>query len=78
MQMVMISDEDKAQVRAILETHAEMQDRRSLENLELISRMNVQEADDKDARLLVRDLKDQNKTFEGDCDNLNRIAKLFM
>jgi hypothetical protein len=54
-----------------------MQDRRSLENLELISRMNVQEADDRDARLLVRDLKDQNKTFEGDCDNLNRIAKIF-
>jgi hypothetical protein len=47
MGMVLISDEDKAQVRAILETHAEMQDRRSLENLELISRMNVQEADDK-------------------------------
>jgi hypothetical protein len=77
MGMVLISDEDKAQVRAILETHAEMQDRRSLENLELISRMNVQEADDRDARLLVRDLKDQNKTFEGDCDNLNRIAKIF-
>lgn len=78
MQMVMISPEDKAQVRAILETHAEMQDQRSLENLELMSRLNVEEANDPDARALVLDLKDQNATFDGDCDNLRRIAKIFM
>jgi hypothetical protein len=76
--MVMMSDADKAQVRAILETHAEMQDQRSLENLELMSRLNVEEANDEDARALVLDLKDQNATFDNDCDNLRRIAKLFM
>jgi hypothetical protein len=78
MQMVMISDEDKAQVRAILETHAEMQDQRTVENLELVSRLQVEEPDDNDARSLVRDLKAQNETFDGDCDNLRRIAKLFI
>lgn len=77
MQMVMMSVEDKAQVRAILETHAEMQDQRSLQNEELMSRMNVEEADDHDAQLLVRDLQDQNDTFNGDCDNLRRIADIF-
>jgi hypothetical protein len=78
MQMVMISLEDKAQVRAILETHAEMQDQRTVENLELVSRLQVEEPDDQEARSLVRDLKAQNETFDGDCDNLRRIAKIFM
>jgi hypothetical protein len=77
MQMVMMTAEDKAQVCAILETHAEMQDRRSLQNEELMSRMNVEEPDDHDAQLLVRDLQDQNDTFNGDCDNLRRIADIF-
>jgi uncharacterized Rmd1/YagE family protein len=77
MQMIMMSAEDKAQVFAILETHAEMQDQRSLQNEELMSKMNVEQADDHDAQLLVRDLQDQNDTFNGDCDNLRRIAKLF-
>ena len=78
MQMVMISREDMTQVRAILETHAEMQDQRTVENLELISTINVQEPDDDEARSMVRDLTDQNETFEGDTDNLRRIAKIFM
>lgn len=78
MQMIMISDEDKAQVRAILETHAEMQDQRTVENLELVSRLQVEEPDDDEARSLVRDLKDQNETFDNDCDNLRRISKYFI
>lgn len=78
MRMVMISHDDAQQVRAILETHAEMQDQRTVENLELVSRLQVEEPDDHEARSLVRDLKDQNDTFDNDCDNLRRIAKLFM
>jgi hypothetical protein len=78
MQMVMMSAEDKAQVRAILETHAEMQDQRTVENLELMSRLRVEEADNADACSLVLDLQDQNTTFDGDCDNLRRIAKIFI
>jgi hypothetical protein len=78
MRMVMISDEDAVQVASILNTHAEMQDQRSLENLELMSRLNVEERHDQDAQLLVLDLKDQNETFDNDCDNLRRIAKIFI
>lgn len=78
LEMVLMTADDKAQVRAILETHAEMQDQRTVENLELMSRLNVEEPDDEDARSLVLDLKDQNATFDGDCDNLRRIAKIFM
>jgi hypothetical protein len=78
MRMVMISDEDAMQVASILNTHAEMQDQRSLENLELMSRLNVEERHDQDAQLLVLDLKDQNETFDNDCDNLRRIAKIFI
>jgi hypothetical protein len=77
MGMVLISDEDKAQVAAILNTHAEMQDQRTVENLELMSNLNINEPSDEDARALVLDLEDQNVTFDGDCDNLRRIAKIF-
>lgn len=77
MRMVMISDEDAQQVAAILNTHAEMQDQRTVENLELMSRLRVEEPDDHDAQTMVADLQDQNNTFDGDCDNLRRIAKIF-
>jgi len=78
MRMVMISDDDAQQVASILNTHAEMQDQRTVENLELMSRLRVEEGDDHDAQCLVADLQDQNDTFDGDCDNLRRIAKIFM
>lgn len=77
-QTVIMTSADKAQIRAILETHAEMQDQRTVENLELMSRLRVEEPDCEDARLLVRDLQEQSNTFDGDCDNLRRIAKLFI
>lgn len=77
MGMVLISDEDRLQVAAILNTHAEMQDQRTVENLELMSNLNINEPSDDDARALVLDLEDQNATFDGDCDNLRRIAKIF-
>jgi hypothetical protein len=77
MRTVLISDEDAMQVASILNTHAEMQDQRTVENLELMSRLRVEECDDHDAQCLVADLQDQNTTFDGDCDNLRRIAKIF-
>lgn len=77
MGMVLISDEDKLQVAAILNTHAEMQDQRTVENLELMSNLRVNERDDEEACAMVHDLEDQNATLDGDCDNLRRIAKIF-
>lgn len=74
MRMVMISEQDAQQVAAILNTHAEMQDQRTVENLELMSTLRVEEGDES----LIDDLADQNDTFDDDCDNLRRIAKIFM
>lgn len=78
MKMVMISEVDAQQVASILNTHAEMQDQRTVENLEHISRLRVEEPNDEEARLLVRDLQEMNANYDGDCDNLRRIAKIFM
>lgn len=78
MRMVTISEDDAQQVASILNTHAEMQDQRTMQNLELMSRLRVEEAHDHDAQLLVDELGDMNDTFDGDCDNLRRIAKIFM
>lgn len=77
MKMVMISETDAQQVAAILNTHAEMQDQATVQNLELMSRLRVEEPDDHDAQVMVADLQDLNDTYDGDCDNLRRIAKLF-
>lgn len=77
MKMVMISETDAQQVAAILNTHAEMQDQATVHNLEVMSRLRVNEPDDADAQLMVRDLQELNDTYDGDCDNLRRIAKLF-
>ena len=78
MRMVMISDQDAQQVAAILNTHAEMQDQRSVENLELMSTLRVEEGDDHEAQCMIADMADENETIDNDCDNLRRIAKIFM
>lgn len=76
MRMVMISEVDAQQVAAILNTHAEMQDQRTVGDLETIGRLQVEVPED--AVLTISNLKDHVQDCEKDCDNLRRIAKIFI
>lgn len=75
MRNISISDEDAAQVVAILMTHAEMQDARSLESMQLLSRLRRDEPIS--AAGTIEDLRGQVDDMENDCDNLRRIAQIF-
>lgn len=75
MKMVMISETDAAQVKAILMTHAEMQDQRSVESMTLMGRLKRDEP--VDGAAMIADLADQVTVFDNDCDNLRRIAQIF-
>lgn len=75
MRLIPMTEEDAAQVQAILMTHAEMQDHRTLESMELMGRL---KRDEPEAAFdTIADLQSQVTTFEDDCDNLRRIAVLF-
>ena len=76
MRTIQISDEDAAQVQAILMTHAEMQDHRTLESMTLLGRLKRDEPEA--ASDTITDLQDQIEYFEVDCDNLRRIANMFI
>lgn len=69
----MLNDEDAAQVKAILMTHAEIQDHRTLDSMKILGRLKRDEPDDE----LIPDLQGQINDFETDCDNLKRIADIF-
>lgn len=75
MRTITLSDDDAAQVQAILTTHAELQDHRTLESMQLLGRLKRDEPEA--ARDTIDDLQEQIDTFEADCDNLRRIAVLF-
>jgi hypothetical protein len=65
-----LSDDDAQQVRAILLTHAEMQDRQAIENEGLRGRP------DQDQEM-VDLLEEAHEDLSEDIDNLKRIAKIF-
>lgn len=73
MKTITLSEADAEQVKAILLTHAEMQDHRTLESMSLLGRLKRDEPDDE----LIPDLQGQINDFETDCDNLRRIAGIF-
>ena len=73
MKTVEISFADAAQIKAILLTHAEMQDHRVLEGEGVISRLRV---DEPDSEVLVDLLEDADDLIN-DTENLKRIAGLF-
>jgi len=68
--IVNIPDADAAVVRAILLTHAEMQDQQAIANEELRGRL----ADEPE---MVEDLKDIHEVLSDDTDNLKRLANFF-
>lgn len=74
---VTITESDAATIRAILNTHAEMQDRRTLEGEEIISRLKVESSDDEDAAEMIFELTRAGNDLTEDSDNLKRIADLF-
>lgn len=75
MRTIELTPDDAAQVQAILMTHAEMQDHRTLESMNLLGRLKRDEPEA--ARDTINDLQEQIEDFEDDCDNLRRIAALF-
>lgn len=70
---VEISAEDAAQIKAILMTHAEMQDQSLLKGEIVIGRLQV---DEPDSDLLV-DMREDAVGLSEDTENLKRIANLF-
>lgn len=71
-----LDEGDAQQIKAILMTHAEMQDRTTLQSEEVISSLQQFEHDD-DTADMIDDLKDSIELCQDDCDNLKRIADLF-
>lgn len=69
----MLTDSDAATVKAILLTHATMQDHRAIESMQLLGRLRHDEPDDE----LIPDLQGQVNDFEADTQNLERIAEIF-
>lgn len=67
--LIDITDDDARTVRAILLTHAEMQDRQALANEALRGNEEDQE--------VVEDLSDMHEDLIEDRDNLKRIADFF-
>lgn len=75
---VFLSDEDKAQVKAILMTHAEMQDRRTLDGEQIIGRLRAEgDASDTDVLEMIEDLEQTGEELIEDTENLKRIALKF-
>jgi hypothetical protein len=72
---ISLSAADAVRVHAILMTHAEMQDSRAVQSTELLGRL---KRDEPGELAIIDELQGQVDTFEGDCDNLRRIADLFI
>lgn len=68
-----ISPEDRAQIKAILLTHAEMQDRTTLKGEEVLARLKRDEPDSE----LIADLEEDAADLLADTENLKRLANLF-
>lgn len=75
---IRLSPKDRNQVRAILMTHAELQDRQAIPSMELLSRLARDNPDpDQTVAEMIEDLREQVEELEADSDNLKRIASLF-
>jgi aminopeptidase N len=70
---ITLSPIDRAQVKAILRTHAEMQDRSLLSGEEVIARL---KRDEPESELLANMIEDAAEILE-DTTNLKRLADLF-
>lgn len=73
MTLATLSPDDCAQVKAILLTHAELQDRNLLNAESVIARLKRDEPDSE----LIGDLEQDNIELVADTENLKRLANLF-
>ena len=71
-----LTDEQANTVHAILMTHAEMQDARSVESMELLSRLSKECPDEGEE--MIDTLQEQIDDFDDDCDDLRAIADIFV
>lgn len=77
MRTIQLSEDDAQQVKAILMTHAEMQDQGALQSTNVMSRLITSDEQDEDTGEMVSILAEQVGELEWDSDNLKRIADLF-
>lgn len=75
--MQLLSPEDRAQVKAILMTHAEMQDHRTVESEVVLGRLKADEEPDDEVREMIDDLEESIKDCTEDSENLKRLASKF-
>jgi hypothetical protein len=73
MTLATLSPDDCAQVKAILLTHAELQDRNLLNAEGVLARLKRDEPDSE----LIGDLEQDNIELVADTENLKRLANLF-
>lgn len=74
---MLLTPADREQVKAILMTHAEMQDQRTLATEEVIGRMKHEGAGDDEVEGMIDELNDSVKELIDDSENLKRIASHF-
>lgn len=77
MRTIQLSEVDAQQVKAILMTHAEMQDRGALQSTDVMTRLIASGDHDEDTGEMITILAEQVGDLEWDSDNLKRIADLF-
>ena len=77
MRTIQLSEVDAQQVKAILMTHAEMQDLGALSSTDVMTRLIASDDHDSDTEGMIDILADQVGDLEWDSDNLKRIANLF-
>ena len=73
MKTIILSDEDAAQVKAIMMLHAEMQDHRSLEAEAVLGRLQRDEPNSE----LIDNMVEDGQDIAEDVENLKRIAAFF-
>lgn len=75
--MQQLTSQDRDQVKAILMTHAEMQDHRTLETEGVIARLMHEGGDDDEVAVMVDQLNESVKDMTDDSENLKRLASHF-
>ncbi len=73
MKTITLSDQDAAQVKAIMMLHAEIQDQRSVEAEAVLGRLQRDEPDSD----LIDNMVEDGQDLTEDVENLKRIASLF-
>jgi hypothetical protein len=77
MKTITLSEKDADQVKAILLTHAEMQDGHAIQSMELHARLKKDYQGTAPEDGVINDLETQVEDMEVDSENLKRIAAIF-